>query len=50
MTHGDNLQVLLQTFLTAARLNCRYFLIGLLQPLGEHVGCSPERSQLVLTG
>lgn len=49
-THSDYLQVLLQTLLTAAWLNCRYFLIGLLQPLGESAGCRSELSQLVLTG
>lgn len=49
MTHSDNLQVLLQVFLTAAWLSCRYSVIGLFQPLGEHADCRPELSHLVLT-
>ena len=35
MTHSDYLQVLLQILLTTAWLGCRYFVIGLLQPLVE---------------
>lgn len=49
MTHGDYLQVALQSFLTAAWLICRYFVISLLQPLSESASCRSELSQLVLT-